>query len=239
MTANGAKYPWFKERVEGLLADPAIRDMELDELGFVALARWHYWRAGCTGFPADPRGIAREIGLDPRRLVPRLMGALMTQFSRDPANDERLICRDLDEQFETLIASRRRQSEGGREGRARQLTRVNPAPESGVNPASEIRGQPRAEVEVEVETEKEEARPNGEPRGSDERNPDREGEEAMSEERKQIDQPRQQDAEPELTAWHKREATRLGIERQPDEPAWAYAGRIARAHTQRGASGSA
>jgi len=54
----------------------------------------------------------------------------------------------------------------------------------------------------------------------------------MSEERKHIEQPRQQDAEPELTAWHKREATRLGIEREPGEPALVFAGRVARAFAQ-------
>lgn len=49
----------------------------------------------------------------------------------------------------------------------------------------------------------------------------------------------QEDPEPEVTPWHRREAERLGVQRQPGEAAWQYAGRIAREYATRGGARSA
>jgi hypothetical protein len=128
--------PAFSEYAADMLA--TVRELDLADVGLLTLMRWAYWTNGTL--PTDHRRLARQVGLDPRKIHPRLERVVAHGFAVDPENADRLICPELDRQFARLGELRQKQSEGGKAGRARQLGRTDPGLTQRGDPSAESRG---------------------------------------------------------------------------------------------------
>ena len=234
--------PWYKERPAELIAQTA--SLSLAERGLLATMRWACWLKG--SLPVDSARIGTELAVNPRTIRAHLTHGVMRNFCeiRDESTGQRrLVCLELEQQRERLIAMRAAQSMGGVKGAAIRYGRVKP----GTKPSQQARLTQDAARSEEVGLTQESPLTSRSRSSSLEEektkplNPSDEENDMPDETRKQEQQPQPggNDYEPELTNWHRREAARLGIERLPDEPAWQFAGRISRAFLQRSATGTA
>jgi hypothetical protein len=134
--------PGFMEYGSDLLGLERVKLMSLAERGLLATLRWHLWSNDTV--PADPKLMARLLGLDAQEVEHNLTNRVLSFFAVAEHDKTRLVCPELQAQMARLLWRRDRQAFGAEQARISKKTKGNPA--SAKQPANHAANQPAPEL---------------------------------------------------------------------------------------------
>jgi hypothetical protein len=102
--------PAFMEYAADLLALEQVKLMTLAERGLLATMRCYIWSNDTL--PADPKLMARLLGLEPAEVREALTERVKSFFTPAPGQPDRLVCPELAAQMVRLMDRRQRMKRG-------------------------------------------------------------------------------------------------------------------------------
>jgi len=116
--------PAFPEYGSDLLSLERVKLMSLGERGLLATLRWHLWANDTV--PADPKLMARLLGLDVQEVQQNLTDRVLSFFAPAEHDKTRLVCPELQAQMARLLWRRDRQAAGAELARISRKTKEKP-----------------------------------------------------------------------------------------------------------------
>jgi hypothetical protein len=113
--------PGFMEYGSDLLTLERVKLMSLAERGLLATMRWYIWSN--DSLPADPKMMARLLGLEPEELRAALTDRVLSFFEAMKGDPTRLVCPELAAQMTRLLWRRDRQAAGAELARISRKTK--------------------------------------------------------------------------------------------------------------------